>query len=344
MKKNCFVICDEEKSYSNRISSYLSTHGFFQYTIMTFSSIEKMCEYFYQDDDKIEILLISENVYQEDSILKKASKIIILQDRGILQVEDLPMIRKYQSIPNMMKQISELCAQDINCKGMLSSGSKETKIYGFYTPGEDDISCVCSSLFAQSMSEEKKVLYLNLSSYASMKELFTSENGQDGYDLGDLIYYLKQNEEKALYKIDAIKQSIGKLDYVDPIAYPCDLREITIEEWNKLIHCLCQRSDYEIVVVSCGEALQNVIGFLENCDYIITPINKSPLLQDRLKIFIKMCREKGLEQLLEKIQQIDVTGDAEEMSFSMKEKMYEQLGKQIKEMVIRHDIECTRGM
>lgn len=340
MNKRILAICDSEIAYCNRILSYLATHGFHQYTIMTFSSIERLAEYFSEEKDTIEILLIGEAVYQNAEILQKASKKIILQDKGTLEVEDIPAIKKYQSVPDLMKQVSELYAQDINCRGMSSFVNQKTKVYGFYTPGEGDISCICSALFAQIMAEQKKVMYLNLSTYASMKGLFLEQAETEEYDLGDLLYYLKQNEEKALYKIDAMKHSVNHLDYIEPIAYPEDLKEITMEDWNRLLSCLCYRSGYEAVVLCCGDSLKDLSGMLEACDAIITPLTQNRFSQERMRIFTKMCMERELEPLLEKMHQIAIEESGVAIRGCVSEVQYTHLGNQIRELVNGYHAEC----
>lgn len=337
MKKNILVICDEEITYCNRISSYLSTHGFQQYTIMTFSSLEKMEEYFQNETDMIKVLLIAESAYQEKEILKIASKIIILQDKGMLLVEDIPMIRKYQAIPSLMREVSELCAQDSNCRGMVTTRKHKTKIYGFYTPGEEDMTHVSACLFAQFLAEKKHVLYLNLSTYANLNGWFCATDDEDGYDLGDLIYYLKQNEEKALYKIEAMKNSVKNLDYITPISYPSDLREIKIDDWLKLLNCICNRSEYEVIVLDCGEYIDDVHSLLEACDEVIMPIRQDKLMKERMKVFTRMYMEKGLEHLLEKIYQVEIAFSLQEIPGLISDLKYGYMGNVVREIVSHYE-------
>ena len=77
------------------------------------------------------------------------------------------------------------------------------------------------------------VLYLNLEGYSGGDHYFPEDTS---YDLGDLIYFLKQERTDYGLKISSMTGQYGRMDYIMPMKNESDLRAVSGEEWISLFN------------------------------------------------------------------------------------------------------------
>ena len=120
-------------------------------------------------------------------------------------------------------------------------------------------------------------------------------------NLADLMYYFKRNPDTAAIKLQAIVQKINSLDYVSPIYYARDLRDIETKEWIELIDNISSSNNYEYIVLDIGDMLGDVLTMLDYCDDIYMPTVEDKISEMKISKIEQIILQNDRERLLDKI-------------------------------------------
>ncbi len=162
-----------------------------------------------------------------------------------------------------------------------------------------------SVALGKALGRKTKTLYLNLEDYpGSLFEYADSSKG----NLGDLIYYMKQDSPDIGLRLDSMIQSEGKLFYVLPIPLCSDLKEVTALEWQQLLDMLCKTS-YETIIIDPGESVQGLYEILKLCDRICMPVLGDEISVEKVSCYEENLKKQGLESLIHKTKKIMVEGE-----------------------------------
>jgi hypothetical protein len=141
-------------------------------------------------------------------------------------------------------------------------------------------------------------LYINLEEYSGIGKV----TGQDYVsDLGDLMYFFRQNAEGLSAKVKAISCQIHNMDYIPPLVYAPDLRNLETTEWIRFIKEIVKSCGYENVVVEFGNMIQDPVLFMGCCKVIYMPVPKDGITRLRLEEFDEYILNTGQEALREYI-------------------------------------------
>ena len=151
------------------------------------------------------------------------------------------------------------------------------------------------------------MLYLNMEEYAGLPPA-----REEDPDLGDLLYYLRQGNGNLGIRLASSVKKMDKLEYVPPIPFPPDLREVSFEEWDKLLEELREASTYERVILDLGESVQGLYRILQMCDRVYMPVLEDETSQRKLEQYEKTIAELQLEHLRERTHQFVLPEDAAE--------------------------------
>ncbi len=72
-------------------------------------------------------------------------------------------------------------------------------------------------------------------------------------NLGDLLYYMKQESINPVWKISTLISHMNGVDYIAPIRAEQDFREVTKEEWNQLLDLILEKSIYKVIILDLGD-------------------------------------------------------------------------------------------
>lgn len=162
-----------------------------------------------------------------------------------------------------------------------------------------------SVALGKTLGRKTKTLYLNLEDYPGT--IFAYADHSKG-NLGDLLYYMKQDCSDIGLRLDAMVQQEGKLFYVLPIPLCSDLKEVAASEWRQLLGML-QDTSYETIIIDPGESIQGLYEILKVCDRIYMPILGDDVSADKVKCYEENLKKQGLEVLIHKTKKIMVEGE-----------------------------------
>lgn len=101
-------------------------------------------------------------------------------------------------------------------------------------------------------------------------------------------------------------QKMNRMDYIPPCEFYTDFRQITVEEWQQLLHLIRTQSSYDFVILDMGNILGNEMDLLQQCDGIYVPIRQDIISQSKISQWMSGVQILGNMDILEKIQKLEL--------------------------------------
>ena len=323
----CFVICDVQEEYSDHLFQILSEQFEGEYQFHLFHDLQKMTGFFAKNS--AEILVIGEE-YGNEAIQKAGAlqKFILTGSPGERKdTEDIPLFR-YQSAEGMIKMIRKYAGRGrrgsggsgteksgvADRNGMIRSREGESVcekrrtarirddppvrgMIGIYSP----VHRIGKTRFALRLGQKAAcrvpVLYLNLEGCSGGRYYF--QEGADK-DLGDLLYFLKQERDDWGLKLSAMAARKNGMDYILPMRNEQDLRSVSGEEWIRLLDMILEKCIYEVVILDLGDAVSGLYDILRKCERIYTPYICEGAAEAKLEQYEESLRAAGYADILAK--------------------------------------------
>lgn len=289
-----FVICDSQKQYSNNLLQIFRqkrTEGYQFYLFHKKEELEKFAQ-----KKKIHILLLDEAYSQELYEEIHADKKLLLVKQVKKSRSGVRMISRYQSAENIWKQVQKEAVkrQLPNRKNRITSNGE---LLAVYSP----IHRIGKTQFAiklgKELAEKEPVLYLNLEEYSGVGYYFPEKPEQN---LGDLLYYLRQNKGSLGMRISMIAGQYENLDYIMPIPNVQDLKAVREDEWLMLCEKICKECIYGKIILDLGDSMNGLYALLKQCSKIYMPYIDEPAAAAKMKQYVDNIRKLGMEEILEK--------------------------------------------
>lgn len=288
------VICDREKQYAkNLLQIFSSKHeaGVHLYLFYTLEELKRFSE-----QRRIHILLIAGEYLKEerDEITADSTFVLIRENKRLTDGEK--GVLRYQSADAIWTQIFKN-APEPERESELAAVKTNGAVIGVYSP----VHRIGKTRFAigmgKKLAEKEPVLYLNLEEYSG--EAFYFREKPEG-NLGDLLYYHRQERDNLGIRISAMAGQLEKLDYIYPMLYLQDLKAVKKEEWLGLLDRIQKESIYEKVILDIGDSVDGLFEILKACDVIYTPYIDESVSMAKLTQYTESLRKTGMEEILEK--------------------------------------------
>lgn len=314
-----FVVCDEQEDYIEHLFAILSEQLSGEYQFHLFHDPAKMLEF--MGAEETEALLIGEKYREKIDDLSKVQRIFVLTDIMKERAENnvIPIFR-YQSASQILSQIkSGIKIQDRRIsvqkngrkrirdepeavdlqdktKSADSRGSLQTRgLIGVYSPVHRIGKTRFAIWLGEKLSEQVPVLYINLEGYAGGGYYFPEETE---YDLGDLIYCLKQERADHGLKISSMAGRLGGMDFIMPMENESDMRSVRGEEWISLFDQILEKCIYEVVILDLGDCIDGLYDILRNCSRVYTPYIRESAAMAKLEQYERNLRTTGYGDIL----------------------------------------------
>ncbi len=287
MSKLNLVIADSDEEYLNGVVTFLSEKYLTRFKILSFSQKESLMNFISTHTEKLDILLISSELYFEEiSDLDIALVGILSTGRLSREYNGCEIVLKYQLGENLVKNILNLYSDKTN-EIIITKGQNETKVVAVYSSsggsGKTTISYGCS---VKSVHHGRKAFYLNLEESASTPLLFGMSSQ---YNLSHVLYYLKSKNKSLSLKIEGIKvidQETG-VHYFNPPVNHLELLEIEPSEYFDLISHMKDMNQYEAIFVDMPCFIEKrMMAVLDASDTIFYVLNPNQLSKFKLYNFL----------------------------------------------------------
>ena len=175
MKGLC-VILDCEADYAWGFMDWINRRKTLPFDGAACTSKESLLSYAQQHP--IDILLVAESMMEEEiEKIPAQSRIILNEGLGSEACRAGPQVCKYRACDELLREVMEIYSEAdhaLNGSGMLLCGKMET--VGVYDPSGGSGSLAFSLAMGQTLAEQQKVLFLDLSAFSGIVPIFEMNN------------------------------------------------------------------------------------------------------------------------------------------------------------------------
>lgn len=266
MNKKRLVLCDRDAMYLERLLFFIESRESCPFEILGFTDIGNLQSHCQQFQEEIALLVVAESVY-DMAVERVASCTLVLYEGLDVSVKEARKVNKFQQAREIYKAIIELCLE----KEMELPGDFEerpaARVLGFYSPVKRAMQTSFALELGRDLASRYKVLYVSFEQYAGWNGLLCREGGKD---LLDLLYYLKEEDERFVHRLGQIEQKQGMLSYIPPVYAGQNLVYVTTREWIALIEKLKHKGHFDFVLLDLSDNLQGVFEILRTCEQVFT--------------------------------------------------------------------------
>lgn len=294
MQTGTLVICDLDEEYATSLMEYISGKQSMPFKVIVFT--DKAALHKYVKDNYVDILLICDEAMGMDIATGNIGKTILLSPGEISsEYIDYESIFKYQSGESIVREVLEYYVDVHKGCGVISTSKGDVEIIGIYSPIGRTGKTTFALTLGQVLAADNSVIYINMEEFSAFEKIL----GQSyGGDLADLMYYFKQNPEVLSIKLQAIVGNIHGLDYIPPMTFCQDLRNVETKEWVNLIEKIAATGVYDKIILDLSSMVKDVFEILDICDVIYMPINDDQISLMKIAYFEECMLKSEKEELL----------------------------------------------
>ncbi len=299
MRKSVLAICDPEAAYACNLAEYLDEKKLTPFEVQAFTNVERLLSY--AAGHEIEILLISAHAICSEVRALPIGLTILLSEGDTTAETDEPAIFKYQPSDDLIKEVIQYFITAHPQPELFSVNKKKTKLYGIFSPLGRTRKTSFALTLGEILAENGKVLYLNFEEFSGFGELFHEE---DRSDMTDLIYFLRQEDDGLVYKLNSMIRTFRNLEYIPPAFSPLDLREVGGEEWIRFLQEVIAFREYDVILLDLSWEIDGLFPILKSCDRIYMPVQDDVISLAKLKQYEQLMHQFDMEDVLQKTMRI----------------------------------------
>ncbi|MCX8129528.1 MAG: AAA family ATPase [Clostridia bacterium] len=294
------VIADNDEAYLDSFVSYMIRYYPHRFTVNTFSGIKDLRGYLEEVSDKVDILLISEDLEHDSVDKSKIGCFIILTKGKAARGEgEQYCINKYQYGDRLAACILGVYSEKTGGKFNGESKNKNTRVVSVFSPqGGSGKTSIALSACIQCARKGSMVFYLNLEEFNSTSAFL---NCKSDLNFSNVIYYLKERSRNLALKIEASKcvDPVWGFHYFAPSDNDVEINEISFEDVNELIDQIKSLGIYDFIFIDMSSSFNaRNTGLLGISDRILLVFgmemsseSKIARFVDSLDIFVQKGQE-----------------------------------------------------
>ncbi len=272
------LLAINDKEYSGYLSKVLASSKEDTFEITTILNKEQMLnentKYVY------EIIIISEDMYCYFESIDK-SKLIVLVDetrKVSSQFEKFNLIKKYQRISNIKKEVIEIYAN--KSEVVIKAKKGECTLSTFWSPiGGVGKTTLALAYCLQKSLQGKKVIYCNLENFSSVPSYFELA----GKTISTVFEKIDSNLDIHIQSNLSLDENTG-INYFEPANNYDDINILTPEQIEKFIKS-CEKICDELVLDLSSTYNEKVKTMLEISTKIYLVTNSNEVCEKRMELF-----------------------------------------------------------
>ena len=294
MERKILALCDPEKDYAQHMADFLRRKKDAVWEIRVFTEKNGLLEF--AGEESMEILLIAESAYGDYVQELKVKLPIILSESGVIKVQGLVHIDKYQPAEKVYREMFYHYMENSEEGYLRMSGAGRSKLIGMYSPVRRCLQTTFALTFSQLLAEKHRTLYLSFEHYCGLEEWKECKR----QDLSTLLYHHRSKGQLQGMHLQTIVRKEGNLDCVIPMINGENLLYVTQEEWKSLVQNLIYCGEYESVVLDLSENLQGLFEILRACDHIYTMVLEEPAALQKICAYEQLLSLQEYEDVKDK--------------------------------------------
>lgn len=308
------AIYDLESGYADSLMQYIHQKQNMPFKTVAFTN--KSALYEYLKEHHIDILLISVTDMEKKLEDEDIEKIILLSNGKIFsQYIGYASIYKYQSSERIIREVLDYFVEVHNCENIVTNISQSVEIVAVYSPVKRIGQTILSLTLGQILANDFTTLYINMEEFSAFDKIF--HQSYEG-DLSDLMYFYKQSPDILPIKLKAIVNTIHQLDYIPPLVYSKDLRNIDTGGWVELIKSVAATGMYEKIVIDLSSVVADVFSILDICSKVYMPTINDMVSSMKISAFEEYLVRSENSEIIDKIIKVNMPRlhmDIEDESF-----------------------------
>lgn len=308
------AIYDLESGYADSLMQYIHQKQNMPFKTVAFTNKNALYEYL--KEHHIDILLISVTDMEKELEDEDIEKIILLSNGKIFsEYIGYASIYKYQSSERIIREVLDYFVEVHNCENIVTNISQSVEIVAVYSPVKRIGQTILSLTLGQILANDFTTLYINMEEFSAFDKIF--HQSYEG-DLSDLMYFYKQSPNILPIKLKAIVNTIHKLDYIPPLVYSKDLRNIDTGGWVELIKSVAATGMYEKIVIDLSSVVADVFSILDICSKVYMPTINDMVSSMKISAFEEYLVRSENSEIIDKIIKVNMPRlhmDIEDESF-----------------------------
>lgn len=308
------AIYDLESGYADSLMQYIHQKQNMPFKTVAFTNKNALYEYL--KEHHIDILLISVTDMEKELEDEDIEKIILLSNGKIFsEYIGYASIYKYQSSERIIREVLDYFVEVHNCENIVTNISQSVEIVAVYSPVKRIGQTILSLTLGQILANDFTTLYINMEEFSAFDKIFYQS--YEG-DLSDLMYFYKQSPDILPIKLKAIVNTIHKLDYIPPLVYSKDLRNIDTGGWVELIKSVAATGMYEKIVIDLSSVVADVFSILDICSKVYMPTINDMVSSMKISAFEEYLVRSENSEIIDKIIKVNMPRlhmDIEDESF-----------------------------
>ncbi|MCM1112361.1 MAG: hypothetical protein NC399_03800 [Muribaculum sp.] len=298
-KDSVLVLCDREEEYAHLmteyIREYIRKHGERLWNVHTYTDVEELLRE--EKNRSIDVMVVAERTYQDRLRALQPLRTIILNESGLLKLDEFVNVDKYQQAQDVLQSILEVYLEIADVEVPRIQGNGNTRLIGIYSPVRRCMQTTFALTMGQLIGEKYRTLYLNFEHYVGISEL-AAETG--ARDLADLLYFLMAEKEKFRLRLQTIVRHKGSLDYVPPMKSGQNLLSVPPKEWMRFLQRIEELGEYDYVIMDLSESMQGLFDLLRSCSKVFTLTKEDRIAQGKLAEYERILGAYAYEDVLVK--------------------------------------------
>ena len=308
------AIYDLESGYADSLMQYIHQKQNMPFKTVAFTNKNALYEYL--KEHHIDILLISVTDMEKELEDEDIEKIILLSNGKIFsEYIGYASIYKYQSSERIIREVLDYFVEVHNCENIVTNISQSVEIVAVYSPVKRIGQTILSLTLGQILANDFTTLYIIMEEFSAFDKIF--HQSYEG-DLSDLMYFYKQSPDILPIKLKAIVNTIHKLDYIPPLVYSKDLRNIDTGGWVELIKSVAATGMYEKIVIDLSSVVADVFSILDICSKVYMPTINDMVSSMKISAFEEYLVRSENSEIIDKIIKVNMPRlhmDIEDESF-----------------------------
>lgn len=282
MKNHKIAICDPEVDFTFGLMNYINGQPDNPCMALAFTSEDNLNQYL--KENKVELLIVDDHTTMQ---LPDWLPVLWLSDgEDMLHKECL---LKYQSVDQIIPKILNSISQHTQLNKIRDPSA--CTIYGIYSPvgrcGKTNLAkAIC-------MEMEEPSLYIGMEEYSSFSNVKS--------DSAELLYYIKQKDDKILSRILSFVIEEGKCNMIPSPESYLDIRELDYEDMRWFLQILKESGVYYRIVFDLGTGSLMDYQIFNLFDKIYVPILDDSIAQIKKEHFLSFLEKSNLNQFTDKM-------------------------------------------
>lgn len=304
MEQKLLVLCAQDRAYVERFAAYLQRKARLPHRVRSFYEAEKLLSFL--ETDRPDLLLISPELFGHVEDLALPSVMLWAEEDG----GEVGELYRYQPMGECLRRL--IARMEEAAPLNRAPGFSRMKIWGVYSPSRSSGQTTAGLLLGQFLAEREPALYLNLERVSGFSELM--EGGERG-SLSDLLY-LQRTGGNLRQGLSEMADYLGSLAWLMPVCNREDLRLLSEQEWQELLHAIGDAGLYRHLILDIGDGPGDERWLLRACDRILVTVRGDRVSQAKVEEWLTYMKEAGEERILQRIRRIKLLPLGREEEFS----------------------------